>query len=411
MPRIYVEFAQLQQMGSDCKAVSSRIDGIQSDLKRTIQQLDWDVKYKDNINRTADQIARKLDHYAQTLSSYQKFLEDVYIEYTKLDNWKELGENGVPTISLWRDDYWKERLRPLGPCPCPKPIPSITDVVKKFLDSLKEDSTLSDAKTILGTYGKLFTGAEAEAGILKNTIAYVQEFAKFFTGDKKGLTGARDWCDLATSSVGLWTSGYDYYCDKYKGLTTGFFGDVAQKKVKILGLASDCLELVSSTLSASEGLTEKKIQTIIADYINAGKNIGSVVKSSYELKNLDNVKSLTNIKAGVWSAADVYIALANSGLNVVEQGFRSHEKYFADGQWDIQDTGATGIDISMAGLYGISHSLTLGFDDIIFGIVDSASGGNGTSEMSYVEKAAEGYKILAEQLGNKLGNWIMKLRT
>ena len=56
--------------------------------------------------------------------------------------------------------------------------------------------------------------------------------------------------------------------------------------------------------------------------------------------------------------------------------FRSHEKYYADGQWDIGDTGATGIDVSMTGLYGLSHNLTLGADDWIFGLVDKLSGGN-----------------------------------
>ena len=65
----------------------------------------------------------------------------------------------------------------------------------------------------------------------------------------------------------------------------------------------------------------------------------------------------------------------------------------------------------MAGLYGLSHSLTLGLDDVIFGAIDRATGGNGTSDMSYFEKAAEGYKILAKNIGTSIGNWWVNLTT
>ena len=173
----------------------------------------------------------------------------------------------------------------------------------------------------------------------------------------------------------------------YKGLKTGFFGDVAQKNVKVLGLSAGFLGLTASILSASNGLDNKQWQSIVADYVDCGKDMLSV------------------IKAGPWSALNIYSAIGEAGIQSISQGFRSHEKYYADGQWDMGDTGATGIDISMAGIYGISHSLTLGFDDLIFGAIDNATGGNGTADMSYFEKAAEGYKILANKCGEAIGNW------
>ena len=131
----------------------------------------------------------------------------------------------------------------------------------------------------------------------------------------------------------------------------------------------------------------------------------SVIKSGYALKHIGDVKSLSEIKAGPWSALNIYSAIGEAGIQSISQGFRSHEKYYADGQGDMGDTGATGIDISMAGIYGISHSLTLGFDDLIFGAIDNATGGNRTADMSYFEKAAEGYKILANKCGEAIGNW------
>ena len=227
----------------------------------------------------------------------------------------------------------------------------------------------------------------------------------FFSGDKKGLTGASDWCNLADSSIGVWTGLYDYFCDMYKGLKIGFFGDVAQKNVKVLGLSAGFLGLTASILSASNRLDNKQWQSIVADYVDCGKDMLSVIKSGYALKHIGDVKSLSEIKAGPWSALNIYSAIGEAGIQSISQGFRSHEKYYADGQWDMGDTGATGIDISMAGIYGISHSLTLGFDDLIFGAIDNATGGNGTADMSYFEKAAEGYKILANKCGEAIGNW------
>ena len=89
MPRIYVNFSGLDHIGSRCKSVASKVDGIQSDLQRTIRQLDWDVRYESNISSTANQIARKLEQYSNALEAYQRFIEDARAEYVKLDEYKK----------------------------------------------------------------------------------------------------------------------------------------------------------------------------------------------------------------------------------------------------------------------------------------------------------------------------------
>ena len=91
MPRIYVEFAGLDRVGTQCKTVSSKVNSIQSDLQRTIRQLDWDVRFESNIDKTATQLARKLDQYSDALKKYQQFIEDARSNYVKLD------EYGKPT--------------------------------------------------------------------------------------------------------------------------------------------------------------------------------------------------------------------------------------------------------------------------------------------------------------------------
>lgn len=90
MPRIYVKFSGLDQIGSRCKVVASKVDTIQSDLQRTVQQLDWDIRFESNINSTATQIARKLEQYSRALEAYQRFIEDARNKYFKLDEYKKL---------------------------------------------------------------------------------------------------------------------------------------------------------------------------------------------------------------------------------------------------------------------------------------------------------------------------------
>lgn len=89
MPRIYVEFSGLDQIGSRCKTVASRVDTIQSNFQRTVRQLDWDIRFESNINSTATQLSRKLESYSRTLESYQRFIEDARGEYVKLNEYKK----------------------------------------------------------------------------------------------------------------------------------------------------------------------------------------------------------------------------------------------------------------------------------------------------------------------------------
>lgn len=89
MPRIYVEFLGLEQIGAGCKTAASRVDAIETEFWRTIQKLDWDVRYEADINNTSKQISRKLEKQAKALKDYQKFINDAHDEYAKLDIYKE----------------------------------------------------------------------------------------------------------------------------------------------------------------------------------------------------------------------------------------------------------------------------------------------------------------------------------
>ena len=94
---------------------------------------------------------------------------------------------------------------------------------------------------------------------------------------------------------------------------------------------------------------------------------------------------------------------------MIGQGFKSHEKYYADGKWNFEDTSASMIDVALSGIYGLGHSLSWGLDDVIFGKLEKLFGGDGNSGLSYVEQAAEGYKIWGRDIGKKIGMYWQKI--
>lgn len=95
MPRIYVEFSNLNQIGSDCKSIVPKIGNIKDNLENTVRQLDWDIRFGANINNTATQISRKLEQYSRALEEYYQFINDAHSEYVKLDEYKRLDEENI----------------------------------------------------------------------------------------------------------------------------------------------------------------------------------------------------------------------------------------------------------------------------------------------------------------------------
>ena len=85
MSRIYVAFSGLDDMERRLKGIGSKIDTIQADFQHKVQQLDWDIRFHDEIRRTSAQLSEKLKQYAEILTAYQQFLENVGSQYRKLD--------------------------------------------------------------------------------------------------------------------------------------------------------------------------------------------------------------------------------------------------------------------------------------------------------------------------------------
>lgn len=357
-----------------------------------------------SIYDVLDGIIQKLDDQCRSMESLSNGFSDIMAAYSGCENALVDQIEAGNFIEIVAEPSAGSVDNVVSESSKKEALGNLLDKFREFLNDVGDSKDLLDVvKTFLEGFEEF--GDSEDAGILGKAVDYLQNLAVYFTGDKRGITGASELCGLAGSSGDLWTGLYDYLKEFYNDPGTGIFDQISQRRVKIVGVGSSFLNLASSLMEANSNTNGEKLTSIAAEYIDCGKNLIDVVNSGYELKHIGDVKSLSNLKAGPWSALDVYAAIGNAGVGAIAQGFRSYERYSADGKWDLGDTGATGIDISMAGLYGISHSLTLGLDDYIFGAIDKMTGGNGTDDMSYIEKAAEGYKILAKKCGEGIANW------
>lgn len=146
MPRIYVQFSGLDQVGTHCKTVASKVDAIKSDFQSTISALDWDVRFADDIDNTAKQISRKLGQQTKALRAYQRFLNDAYQEYVKLDEYIQTDSTLIDGSDSFFDYDWKDIVKSLGN------IGSIFGVVDSIHNANRWDewakSGLSAGKTI-----------------------------------------------------------------------------------------------------------------------------------------------------------------------------------------------------------------------------------------------------------------------
>lgn len=113
MPRIYVEFQNMRQIGTRCRSAAARISSIDAEVQRVVRQMDWDIRYEADINATARRISQKLSGYAAALNRYQRFIEDACAQYVRLDSEMdgEITEDAAvkPESSgtSWWDSFWQ----------------------------------------------------------------------------------------------------------------------------------------------------------------------------------------------------------------------------------------------------------------------------------------------------------------
>lgn len=174
MPRIYVEFAKLKQCGDNFKNISSQVDKIRSDFRSTVKHLDWDIKYKADINKTADKIAQQLEAYAKALKKYQQFINEVQNQYSKLNDYKTDKLNITDFLSKVFNDVGS-----LGN------ITSIIDDFKNVIINAKD----GDISKILTEY--LHSGVDVYK-LADKISEHIEEFKKI-RADKSVKEACANW--------------------------------------------------------------------------------------------------------------------------------------------------------------------------------------------------------------------------
>lgn len=237
------------------------------------------------------------------------------------------------------------------------------------------------------------------SGAAKNLLSYLRKLFGFWTGDKRGWSGASDLCDLAKSSSSLWSAYYKYLASTLPKGEKDFFTSAFGLKASAVGIAGSFFGFLGGIAKAMENcrnmLSEDRIQWAgyTSEGISAASGMADIVKSLYDFKNFDELLKKGDGK--LHSEADNWLTLVQTGISTVSQVFDSYSKYYADGVWDMGDTAATGIDSSIAGLEKLISSYS-------FGIFSAKNFGTTPEEIS------EGLKSWCSDVGKDIGNYVLQ---
>lgn len=237
----------------------------------------------------------------------------------------------------------------------------------------------------------------SELGIASKFTNYINSFYSTFKGDATPSDVAK----LAQSSLEVWTEMYDWLGQQSRNSGASAFNDEIKGKVKAFGIVSSALGLSASVLAASEKLDEKKWYKIVSDYMDCGKDVFSIVEDVYKFKD-NPIAKLS--EGGVYSPLAAYSAIGKACVASVSQLVRSIGEYSSDGAWSLDDTANTGIDFATAGLYELTHFVTLGLDKVIYSAISKAMGGDGNVGAKDI---ADGFKNIGDTIGNAIGNAIV----
>lgn len=393
--------AQIQGMNTTIeqeRAMARRLADISDAVMRVKNNLNFDIRQRASIDARLRQAASALDNQGNTMTRAAQATGSVVSLYEQVERrgcdvhdaplqW--VSPNVTVTYDVADDD--------------------IGSLLDKLWDIIKKEYKKHEWILKLLKLGK-----DGPAGIIDGAISYIKSLVEFLTGDKKGLSGAADLCDLGSESVGLWKGLYDYLKDIYKdkpGAENGIFSKGAQQGVVFLGIAGALAGSVKSFLDAVDGLNkgDQGLLSDIAGFLDFGKDSVSLVGEVYGLEHLGDVKSLAT-KDGLYSPLMIYMTLAKTGFTFGSQMLESIEEYSKDG-WDAGDTGAVMVDAAVEGIYCIANGLTFGVADALFGLINEASGGEPLADgETYGERAAEGLKAGADYLSDKIKDAISSLK-
>ena len=311
-------------------------------IKNASKHRNWQCNESTEIDNSLQTIANRLNRLNMGIIQTGNALGKGLVSFTELEE-RATTQAGSMATNL-KNKYGFEASHygqdgsttlPVTQIPYDKNSVSIVKTGLSWLDKANISDDVSD-----------------RAGLGKDFLSYLESLHKFIKGDKRGLTGAEDLFDLADNSVGLYSSFYEYLKDE------NIFS-------KGLGIASSSLGLISSGFGVIDKITSGDLGPagITSEIIGLGSNGLNMWESIEKLKHLG--EEATNIttkagKTGLYSPLNLWLTFGETAIATGSQMFKSIDKYSADGKWDLGDTGRTGIESGVAGLYTMFDKLSLG---------------------------------------------------
>ncbi len=269
----------------------------------------------------------------------------------------------------------------------------MSDVILKNVDGLKTlDAPTQKKLSSLSSIFKLAGKANDSFDVLGNMCSSAETFLGLVKSKKRDANWGKQVSDCVKNLMKF-------------GNAVLKLSDKELAKSLGLGLGGSLFGLAGSIIATTDGINDKERDNIVKDLFTVSGEFAKLVIPNAKVPSME-------INLVVATASALYMGSV--------QTQKSIEKYSADGSFTLTDFRDTKIDSVMVSLDEFARKMTLGASDVFFNWLDKKLGGSSYSDMTYIEKAAEGYKILfnyigdksvklAKSIGNAIGNWWTKI--
>lgn len=197
MPRIYVDFQKFKEIGNRCSSVADKLNKIRTDFNTTIKKLDWDLKIQYDINKRAGVISAQLEEYRKILKLYQRFINEAYAQYAKLENDNSLKLEGDSALKKWSKDFFS--------------LKSTTNTFSEtgsvgnffsWINSVKESVLgFSDGNILKGSISTAESGFYLTK-IIDEILPHIEKFQSAKAAGTATVTSKDAWADWAKEFLG-----------------------------------------------------------------------------------------------------------------------------------------------------------------------------------------------------------------
>ncbi len=348
-----VYLKKMRKEADDQEDIKRQLNELADDVRSIRNQLRFQISYRERIDRRLSEVAKDIDSEEKKLKKMITVLNDVCERYENTEQ------------SLCRDFSRKEAS------------------IDKEMEEKQKEYDQTNILDILEGFFKWIGKGGVDGGFFIGTIAdYLDKFYEYFFetlwGDEgKGAVGFAKWLDLADTSSDVWKSMYEMFEKAFEdnpGIDA--FREKFGKWAGGVGLTGDALGFIGSLIDTLT-VDGKTVDEMWNSFQEMGRDLLDTIGDGYEL-------FFDPDKSGIYGKVGSTVILAQTAFSFIGESISSWQEYYADGEWDMGDTGALMIDSSISGLAALIEGVTFGLvsedttgisaDDISNGIKDACDG-------------------------------------